>query len=283
MDYSNIIDTTIELEPETTTWVSNMIGVSSFEVSAINRYVIREKQIQLGQSVSNQSLKDVEYSLQLGLVNSVVGSDGVTIGVLYGGVTSDSKGLLFNGVDGYMDPGYDASSYGGNYVLQDGLVSSYIYDETTIGAIKMYLGVSSSSQLIINYRNQIAELAIKINRSVGGLNTDVRFANADVSKSLLTSTMVNNRMYMYLNGVNVGSRGINATGIPDANIYIGGRNGNGTMDFPTNAKQSIATFGSAIGFDHDWHNQNVVMLVADLASGSEFNDYATAQAWVDAN
>ena len=55
------------------------------------------------------------------------------------------------------------------------------------------------------------------------------------------------------------------------------------MDLSMDGKLSLVTIGASIDFDHDWHNQNAVMLVADLASQTEFLTYAAAQAWLDAN
>lgn len=272
------------LEPETIIWINGMSSPSQFQIEAIDKYIKSEKTLQMGQSQSNQSLKDIEFvSAGLSFSNSMVGSDGTTTLQGFGGLAKDAFGWIFNGTDSYINVPINLNSLT-NYGLINAFVGGFIRTDTTGQVGSSSFGVVDSTGGnpigVQIFETGLTQMGWRLNSDYGG------GAPAQINLNNTTqylSKVTGNNVSIYLGGLIYQDNGTDIGSIPTLNLSLGALNfGGSVLNYRAYSRGSFL-LGAANGFNFNWHDQNKTILIAELASGLVMADYTTAEIWLNSN
>ncbi len=266
---SKFIPEQVERQPETLNWIQNMVDPTTFQINAIDKYIIAEKTVQSGQATSNQSKKKIEMVHELGLVNGVVGSDGVTIGVLNGGVVADSYGFDFDGIDSYVDTNYNNSLNNQDNNFTEVIVARNILSNLN----RTICGAFTTSGDAIRFN-----LTEKIFASKNSVTTT---SNSYAGQGSIVVARKNNSEYeIYLEGQLIDTVASSSSAPPNLNQYVGCQNLN---NIPSEFFEGVVSgfmIAEALDFNQEYHNINRTILSAELISGEVMDTYQDAVNWL---
>lgn len=173
----------------------------------------------------------------------------LTTSTAYGSVTFNSSGADSQGVDGYIDTNIDLSSLS-NYSLNDNLIGGYITTgpevQATSNNVAFFGAIDGLNATHIFQRNTNIGGGAN-NSSFFGINAAAYIDGGTLSYFVRENSMQNN---IYNDGVNVKTDAVTTTGIPTNNLYLMGRNNNGTVDRNFEFGISLFFIGSSSGVNH---------------------------------
>ncbi len=228
-------------EPETIAW-SGVTGiVDNAELTRIDTLI---KAMKLS---GNWDLIDYLLILDQG-VPGLYDLKGLVQANVFGGVTFDAQGAEGNGIDGYIDTGWNPSTDGINHVLDNAFISS------------MVLTVGGGGDSAVNFGAR----AIATSRSYM-TDGDATFINngvtTDPAPGLTSDTLRtvyredSTNVFIGDDGVQVGTEAQPSTTVPNTDIDVFRLAG--ADAFYSDSKLGMVAAGAAVGFDHTAFNTEI--------------------------
>lgn len=160
-----------------------------------------------------------------------------------GTVTHNSNGIAGNGTDGYGDTGLNALS-----VLTMNDIHLSIYSRTNSAATRFEMGclntdASNTMQFQIRTASDVANF-LSFDAAGGSVLSVSSVTNS--TGLFLASRRASNDAEMYRNGSSIGTQTSGNGGArPNFNVFICGRNLNGSLNSPTSRNYAFASIGSS--------------------------------------
>lgn len=157
----------------------------------------------------------------------------------------DSKGVLTNGSNSYIDTNIVLSTDLINAILNDTHIDSFCYDNLDTSNGKYLFGVSTTDVLQINQNPTLSRFVFNVNSATTSrFNDGVGLFQDKTRYSIGRDDSINQEMF--INGVQVDTEGDVSTGLSTKSITIGALQA-GIVQLHLNAKQSYFLIGG--GFD----------------------------------
>ena len=237
----------VTFDPDAEAWLNRMTSPTTTEQEGINNYVIAEK------AANIWGLRDEDYVLCLGAVNSIVGAISKTA-IINGGVTFDVNGATFNGTNGYINTNWIASVDGVNYVLNDSNISFFLKQVNPTASLKVAMG-ALAGRTDFGIRSTTSESRIN--------NTQLNVVGAVSNNEMWAMVDDATNIRLFKDG-GVNTTGVGGTTVSTEEIYLGARNNSGIAASFADITMSTFCVSAAIGWDHTAHNTNVRNLLTTL-------------------
>ena len=262
----------VAIDPDAQLVIDRMTGLSSLEETAINTFVIAEK------DDGNYTLYDEFFCHSLGAVNGLIGFKSKTA-TINGGVTFDVNGATFNGTTGYLDTDFSPANDGVNYVADDAFFSSFLRKLPIPASDGAMVGVDDGANLAV-----LRAFTTSINNWTGKALNHASLTNPVIAVSdnqLLSmgnTSGLPTRATAFVDGVSYGNTNRQVQGVPASNVFIGAQNNNGTAISYSGSTVSSFAIGGGNGLDHAAHTVNIKIFLATLQSGYAVTDIDAADA-----
>jgi len=179
------------------------------------------------------------------------------------GATHSISGFTFNGDPEYIDTNFNAATDGVKFTLDNALISSYMYDTSSLGGWEYMFGAVSdgfANNTPFFYHSN-PNIRYGMNEQLYDTYFQPLVNKTNYSIFRLSSTLIR----LYKNGGFVADDTSNSTGIANGNIYLGARNldgvansfGHGTL---------LSFLISAGNFQIQQHNTNLNTLLISLGN-----------------
>lgn len=233
-----------------------MTNPTSAQQTALINYILAED------AIGNHVLKDEEYILALGAINSLIGVRGKTATV-NGTPTFNNTGTVFTGSQ-HINTNYNPTVDEVNVSQNDILYMLFNHTYTGGGSFLRLFGASSPGGGIGDtiMQNIFGNLQAGVNgdpQTVNGLN----YAN-DTLYGVGRSNGIQRKLY--LDGITNDISNSTSNGLLNTNVIIGGHS---TQGVPSNSYQGTVSHfmvSRDSGFDYAGHNTNIRTLLTALAA-----------------
>lgn len=169
--------------------------------------------------------------------------------------TFDKGGYTSNGTTSYLNTGWNASTNGVNYTLNDCAFGTYANGGSDAAANTLQVGARSAG-----FANQIWLRAWVATVFASAVNTDNDITVTSTTQfgfnvCQRTSSTANE---IFRNGVSVGTGSLASTAIPNANMFICAGNDSSAVEMLSTVRISLAWFGASLtasqhaGFSAAW-------------------------------
>lgn len=257
----------IQYQPESEAFFARNATISKFEKEIVDAMVVRAK------AAGNLALLD-EMFLPLNDGDPRVGFFSKT-GSLSGGSSINSNGFFnFDGINGYLDTGFNLDADGVNYQLNDALISFFMKEYNESGIIN-FLG--SRTSLLNNHNNGAS--GYRVNTTLDKF----RIAELFEAGQLITlSRDANNSTKCIIDGGENNTSSTLSVEVEDNNMILGASNSGGIPSGYYEATIGMIVIGAGVGFDHVAHNEYTRLYIASLISGTNVSNLAAANIIIDA-
>jgi hypothetical protein len=158
----------------------------------------------------------------------------------FGGVTHNSNGVTFNGLNGYADTFYNEST-----IETANNTHRAVYDKSTSNDNASQLGSFSGGGASRNYicTNYSGFLIVDCYNTSGGR---IQVLNNGSAGFWVSSRLTNTDLKAYKNGTQIGSASGGAGTQPNVKTFIGAHNNSGTPQWFTNHNLAFASMGDGL-------------------------------------